>query len=161
VERPHGTHGAAPHGEGSQDELRYNVVYRVLNAANHGVPQRRERVVFVGFRADLGIEWSFPEHTHSLDALLWDQVRSGEYWDRHEVAARDRLLDPRLLARGRMLIEKPKTAPWLTVRDAIGDLPDPSSRRSWRPSVSTIASRVARVAMSGTPAVRWTSRRRR
>ncbi|WP_375292548.1 DNA cytosine methyltransferase [Sphingomonas melonis] len=110
---------------GSQDELRYNVVYRVLNAANHGVPQRRERVVFVGFRADLGIEWSFPEHTHSLDALLWDQVRSGEYWDRHEVAAHDRLLDPRLVARGRMLIEKPKTAPWLTVRDAIGDLPDP------------------------------------
>ncbi|BCI72958.1 hypothetical protein SPKIRA_37880 (plasmid) [Sphingomonas paucimobilis] len=38
---------------------------------------------------------------------------------------RDRLLDARLLARGRMLIEKPETAPWLTVRDAIGDLPDP------------------------------------
>ena len=28
--------------------LEYNVVYRVLNAANYGVPQKRERVVFVG-----------------------------------------------------------------------------------------------------------------
>lgn len=111
--------------KGGQDGLRYNVVYRVLNAANHGVPQRRERVVFVGFRADLGIEWSFPDETHSLDALLWDQARGGEYWDRHKVAARDRYVDPRYLARTRKLLEKPLAEPWRTVRDAIGGLPDP------------------------------------
>lgn len=110
---------------GSQAGLRYNVVYRVLNAANHGVPQRRERVVFVGFRADLGIEWSFPEGTHSLDALLWSQVRALDYWDRHEIARAERVVDPRLHARGMALTEKPTTLPWLTVRDAIGDLPDP------------------------------------
>lgn len=110
---------------GGQADLRYNVVYRVLNAANYGVPQRRERVVFVGFRADLGIEWSFPKQTHSLDALLWEQVRSEEYWDRHQIARRDRLISSRLFARGLRLVEKPDTAPWLTVRDAIGDLPDP------------------------------------
>lgn len=111
--------------QGSKGGLRYNVVYRVLNAANHGVPQRRERVVFVGFRADLGIEWSFPEQTHSLDALLWDQVRNGDYWDRHRVAKSDQTIDLRLHARGMALLERPTTLPWLTVRDAIGDLPDP------------------------------------
>lgn len=110
---------------GSRDGLRYNVVHRVLNAANHGVPQRRERVVLVGFRADLGIEWSFPEATHSLDALLWSQVRALDYWDRHEVARAARAVDPRLRARGMALTEKPVAQPWLTVRDAIGDLPDP------------------------------------
>jgi DNA (cytosine-5)-methyltransferase 1 len=111
--------------KGSSDELRYNVVYRVLNAANYGVPQRRERVVFAGFRADLGIEWSFPEETHSLESLLWEQVRSGDYWDQHKVAKRHRVIDARLHARGLALAEKPQTAAWLTVRDAIGDLPDP------------------------------------
>ncbi len=110
---------------GGRDGLRYNVLYRVLNAASHGVPQRRERVVFVGFRADLGIEWSFPDHTHSLDALLWSQCRALDYWDRHQVATRARVIDPRLHARGMALTEKPALLPWLTVRDAIGDLPDP------------------------------------
>jgi DNA (cytosine-5)-methyltransferase 1 len=51
------------------ESLNYKVVYRVLNTANYGIPQRRERVIFVGFRSDLGIEWSFPNETHSLDAV--------------------------------------------------------------------------------------------
>lgn len=110
---------------GNCDGLRYNVVHRVLNAANHGVPQRRERVVFVGFRSDLGVEWSFPEETHSIDALLWSQVRSQDYWERHQVAKRHRTLDARHHARGMALSERPRMLPWATVRDAIGDLPDP------------------------------------
>lgn len=113
--------------KGGHDGLRYNVVYRVLNAANHGVPQRRERVVFVGFRADLGIEWSFPDETHSLEALLWEQTQTGEYWERHKVASRDRALDQRLFIRSKRLTERPSAAPWRTVRDAIGDLPDPEN----------------------------------
>ena len=32
--------------------LSYRVVHRVLNAANYGIPQRRERIVFVGFQAN-------------------------------------------------------------------------------------------------------------
>jgi DNA (cytosine-5)-methyltransferase 1 len=113
------------HTSGSQSGLNYNVVYRVLNAADFGVPQRRERVVFVGFRADLGIEWSFPEATHSLDALLWTQVKSRDYWERHGISSRNSALDIRLSARGASLLDAPTTKPWLTVRDAIGDLPDP------------------------------------
>lgn len=104
--------------------LEYRVVYRVLNAANYGVPQRRERVVFAGFRKDLGIEWSFPEQTHSQDAVLWDQTR-GDYWDRHRVRKADRRISERNAARAVRLEEKPNTLPWRTTRDAISDLPDP------------------------------------
>ena len=84
--------------------LSYRVVYRVLNAANYGIPQRRERVVIVGFRADLGLEWSFPDETHSLNALLWEQTR-GDYWDRHRVAERARQIHERFQSRTSGLAE--------------------------------------------------------
>lgn len=41
----------------------YRVRARVLNAAHYGVPQHRERVIFVGVRADLGVEPSHPAPT--------------------------------------------------------------------------------------------------
>jgi DNA (cytosine-5)-methyltransferase 1 len=103
----------------------YRVVFDVINAADYGVPQRRERVVFVGFRADLGIAWSFPKPTHSLESLLWTQCRSNEYWERHQVPAAEQSMDGRLYATGAALHAKPAKKPWRTTRDAIGDLPDP------------------------------------
>ena len=65
---------------------KYNVIYRLLNAADYGVPQTRERVFIVGVRDDIGFEWSFPEKTHSLDTLLWSQYVTGEYWKRHKMS---------------------------------------------------------------------------
>lgn len=35
----------------------YTVFFKVLNAANYGVPQKRKRVFIVGFRADLGVNY--------------------------------------------------------------------------------------------------------
>lgn len=112
------------HTSGSEEGLNYRVVTRVLNAANYGVPQKRERVFFVGFRCDTDIEWSFPAETHSQDALIWDQV-FGDYWDRHKVAKRARFVEPAAKARIKKQAEKPSAAPWKTVRDALDGLPDP------------------------------------
>lgn len=116
------------HTHGQERGLSYRLLTRVLNAADYGVPQKRERVFFVGFRSDLDLEWSFPEPTHSQDALLWDQWRSGEYWHRHQVSKAKRPRDDRGLERAERLVEAPSLSPWRTVRDAISDLPDPESR---------------------------------
>ncbi len=114
----------------SRGRSEYHVVSELLNAADYGVPQKRERVLIVGFRADLGVEWSFPQETHSEDALIKAKWITGDYWERHRVAKKDRPnLEERLGAR----VEKVRrgdlfgdqVVPWLTVRDAISDLPDP------------------------------------
>ncbi len=118
------------HHTSLRDRTEYNVVFRLLNAANYGVPQRRERVFLVGFRSDLGVEWSFPEGTHSEDNLLRSQWITGEYWDRHQVPSRKR---PQPDERSALRVERLRSdlpfdfdkLPWLTVRDAIADLPDP------------------------------------
>ncbi len=112
------------HTHGDRDGS-YRVIARVLNAADYGVPQKRERVIFVGFREDLDIEWSFPVETHSSDALLWAQHRDGSYWDQHKVAKAQRPDAGAAPVRAARLDEKPSTIAWRTVRDAIADLPDP------------------------------------
>lgn len=113
------------HTSGSTSGLNYRLVTRLLNAADHGVPQRRERVLFVGFRDDLDLEWTFPVETHSAERLVWDQYRDGSYWDRHRVAKKDRPVNDMLKARAERMEACPTTTAWRTVRDAIADLPDP------------------------------------
>jgi DNA (cytosine-5)-methyltransferase 1 len=110
---------------GSRSGLTYNVVIHLANAADYGVPQRRERVFFVGFRSDLEIAWSFPRETHSADALAWDQYRDCSYWDRHKVGWRERLLSEKTRARAWKLEKRPNAKPWVTVRDVLHGLPDP------------------------------------
>lgn len=43
------------------EESGYDVWYSILNSANYGVPQKRERVVIVGFRKDLEVKFEFPD----------------------------------------------------------------------------------------------------
>ncbi|MFB3779474.1 MAG: DNA cytosine methyltransferase [Bryobacteraceae bacterium] len=115
-----------------RDQTEYKVVFRLLNAADYGVPQRRERVFIVGFRTDLGVEWSFPEGCCSENALLRSQWVTGEYWERHEVPRRQR---PQLTERQAARVERLRCdtlfdfgkVSWKTVRDAISDLPDPET----------------------------------
>jgi DNA (cytosine-5)-methyltransferase 1 len=124
-------HTALTRGRRTRAErgLEYNVLTRLLNSANYGIPQRRERVFFVGIRNDLGIEWNFPDPTHSAEQLLVDQYVTGTYWDRHSVSKKRRPeAPPKLAARISRLREIDAFEPdkaWRTVRDAIHDLPDP------------------------------------
>ena len=45
----------------------YRVAYRLFNAADFGVPQRRERIIIVGTRIDVNFDFSFPAPTHARD----------------------------------------------------------------------------------------------
>lgn len=50
------------------EKLGYKVNARILNAAEYGVPQARERVVIIGNR--IGVENPFPEKTHYIDKKI-------------------------------------------------------------------------------------------
>jgi DNA (cytosine-5)-methyltransferase 1 len=72
-------------------EMGYAAKIRIVNAADYGVPQLRERLIILASRV---CDPAFPEPTHA-------DPSSGD-----------------LLAQGR--------APWITVAEAIGDLPRPA-----------------------------------
>lgn len=111
-------------------DLTYDVTSTIVDAADYGVPQRRERVFIVGFRSDLGVEWSFPPSTHSRDALLRSQWIDEEYWERHIGVPRYDLDSfPGLSARVERIrgtIDYGDFLPWRTVRDAIAGMPEPN-----------------------------------
>jgi len=111
----------------ASNRFRYRVHHQLLNAADFGLPQRRERVFVVALREDVGVEWPGLSPTHSEDALLFDKWVSGDYWREHDISkprtpARLRTRVDRLWAQGRPMF----TERWRTVRDAIRDLPEPS-----------------------------------
>ena len=47
----------------------YNVNYTLTNAADYGVPQRRERVIVVGIHRDLNFKFNFPKAPEILNTL--------------------------------------------------------------------------------------------
>ncbi len=119
-----------------REGLHYRVVTRVLNAADYGVPQKRYRVFFVGFRDDLGIEWNFPKPTHSEEALLWDQSSKGTYWDRHRISKSSRFYATKDAEAAESLLFSPPLLPWRTIRDVIADLPAPETCKMARVKIS-------------------------
>lgn len=58
---------------GEFDKLGYSVGYKLLNAADYGVPQNRQRIIFIGSRE--GRDVAFPKPTHSREGanglLTW------------------------------------------------------------------------------------------
>lgn len=78
------------------EELGYDIAYKVVNTADYGVPQTRERFICVGVRRDLGKRFVFPEPTHYNpdNNKLSDEQRAS-------------------------------MKPWVTCGDAIGDLDYP------------------------------------
>lgn len=67
--------------------LGYRVEHKLLNTADFGVPETRERVIIIGVRNDLAEEFQWPEPTHSKK-------------------------------------EEDGLKPWVTLKEAIGDLED-------------------------------------
>lgn len=123
-----------------EEELKYDVHVHLVNAADYGVPQWRDRVLIVAFRSDLRVEWRSPEPSHSLDALLWSQFKTADYWRNYGIKSyklglpSGRLARRAVMVRGLNSLEDGKM-PWKTVRDAIGDLPIPTHSEH-RPCIS-------------------------
>lgn len=113
-------------------------MFRKLNAADYGAPQRRERVFIVAFRSDIEAKWSFPSPTHSNDALIYDQWVTGDYWKRHKIAIKDRpkptLAQARVARNYGTALFPFERSPWLTVRDGIAGLPAPLVNRETFPN---------------------------
>jgi DNA (cytosine-5)-methyltransferase 1 len=96
----------------------YNVSWTPLDAADYGVPQNRRRVLIVATKAGFP-KFDFPAPTHSRSALILAQ-ESGMYWERHGIT-------PVPNVRRRARPHPDDRLPWVTVRDAIGDLPAPAT----------------------------------
>ncbi|HYW10065.1 MAG TPA: DNA cytosine methyltransferase [Longimicrobium sp.] len=114
--------------EPAPGRVRYRVRHRLLNAANFGVPQRRERVFIVALREDLNEAWPGLAPTHSEDALLFDQWVTGDYWREHDIAQPE--MPARVRARVNRLANHARPVGverWQTVRDALQGLPEPAN----------------------------------
>lgn len=113
----------------SYNGMTYDVTYKLVNAADYGVPQKRERVIIVGFRSDLKIKWSFPKQTHSEDALLWDKYVTGDYWKKRHIKNpenEDVCNEIRNQLLNRYGMWPPEHKPWRTMRDAFEGLGEPN-----------------------------------
>lgn len=64
------------------DEIGYNVVpVQVLKAIQYKVPQKRERLILVGIRKDVDVEFEYPKPSQRAYTLA-DALRAGDLYDR-------------------------------------------------------------------------------
>lgn len=91
------------------------VAWKVLNAANYGVPQRRERVILLA--GPEAVPW--PEETHSMEALSYAKWIDESYWARHGIPKASRWSPVEKTASQ----HKRRGAPWVTIRDVFSTLP--------------------------------------
>lgn len=130
LKRPHHTYEPRPYSRRGRPNDEYRVFYKVLNSADFGVPQNRQRLIIVGMRPQLAHLWKWPEPTHSRDALL-AELLGGAYWDRHRVPKkiRDRVREtiPASVQK-RLKKRPPELLPWVTVRDLLRGRPKPYTK---------------------------------
>ena len=101
----------------------YRVQQAVFNAADFGVPQIRYRLFIVATEVDLP-GYKFPTPTHSKRMLLLEQA-TGAYWEKRGLRTPDDLAHPQ-----KGVDADDNGLAWVTVRDAIDDLPLPASEES-------------------------------
>lgn len=103
----------------------YRIYFKVLNAADFGVPQMRLRLFMVGVRNDCQFSWKWPSVTHSKEALMRAKFVSGEYFAQHELKSSRYVgslkdLHVKLSENAASFLK-----PHVTVRDALADLGKP------------------------------------
>ena len=106
------------------DAPAYDVTIGLRECANFGLPQRRGRVFIVAMRTDQGGSVNVPEGGHSEARLAYEQAISGEYWLRHGL--REPQPDSAVVSSPREVAGRA----WLTVRDALRDVPPPIMGRA-------------------------------
>lgn len=107
-------------------DLGYSSCYGVLNAADYGVPQRRERFFLIGTK--LNFVPTLPEPTHDDPRCLTcsrpDKSKRVRVKAGCEKASWfEPLACPRCAGTGFEKADKMQLKPWVSVWDAIGDLP--------------------------------------
>lgn len=113
------------------EKIEYQVKFRIVNAVNHGVPQYRRRIFFIGVRNDLDIsEFSWPAETHN------STDRNGE----SVLPKTMDLLEP---------IKHSKQVDALSIRDCIHDIrklssivPDHRVTNNWPSNYSEIMAQI-------------------
>jgi DNA (cytosine-5)-methyltransferase 1 len=117
--------GLATHGRGATLELMqetfnsvgYDTDWKVLNAAQYGVPQKRERLIMIG--SERGGPLSFPSPSHG-GANLGSTIGVRDRARMHGSELQDSFLQLAHIAPSRVM-------PIVTVADAIDDLPSVKS----------------------------------
>jgi len=112
------------HTSVNEKSLYYNILFRLVNAADYGIPQKRERVFIIGFRSDINANWSFPAATHSEETLNYTKFITKEYWEKHSIKYPRKFINT-------VNISPNEKKPWVTVRDVINDLPNPTKNNDY------------------------------
>jgi len=99
---------------GDLEQMGYAARWSVLNAADFGVPQVRERVILIAIRTSEGFQpqWPVPTHFHRLDQ------RGFSGFNFAEIKKQTSYFVPSHRAVPEGLL------PWVTVDDALSDLPN-------------------------------------
>lgn len=72
-----------------RDELDYHVDYKLLNALDFGLPQKRERIIIIGSKKPFAMDWTFEiDKKKTLDDILEKEVDKKHYASSEIVAKR-------------------------------------------------------------------------
>ena len=86
------------------ERLGYHIYWKVMNALDYGLPQKRERIIIVGFR-DFAVPFSFPQ-PYKQRAKLKDFLEPNEFVEKKHFAS-DKIIKKRLEAVKDKKITKP------------------------------------------------------